>query len=136
MTGHRPCSRDRAPRCKAGQRHGETEPDPIIQDGQISWAWDDDIILLTDYRDWEAIDSALVTGVDYSMGKSDAGRGTPILFRLGELHEQLGNNDEAIYSYGRVVERWKNADVILQPKVTEARGRIDALLIQQTREQN
>ncbi|HEU6451338.1 MAG TPA: protein kinase [Gemmatimonadaceae bacterium] len=51
----------------------------------------------------------------------------PALFRLGELYEHAGDTKRAAEYYGRFVELWKNADPELQPRVTEARGRIDHL---------
>jgi tetratricopeptide (TPR) repeat protein len=51
----------------------------------------------------------------------------PTLFRLGELYENAGDVRHATEYYGRFVDLWKNADPELQPRVTEARGRIDRL---------
>jgi hypothetical protein len=48
----------------------------------------------------------------------------PTLFRLGELYENAGDVRHATEYYGRFVDLWKNADPELQPRVTEARGRI------------
>ena len=55
-------------------------------------------------------------------------------FRLGYLHEQLGNIDEAIRRYQYMADRWANADAILQPQVEEARRRVETLLDRQARE--
>ena len=51
----------------------------------------------------------------------------PTLFRLGELYENVGDVRHATEYYGRFVDLWKNADPELQPRVAEARGRIDRL---------
>ena len=51
----------------------------------------------------------------------------PTLFRLGELYENAGDVRHATEYYGRFVDLWKNADPELQPRVAEARGRIDRL---------
>ena len=51
----------------------------------------------------------------------------PTLFRLGELYENTGDVRHATEYYGRFVDLWKNADPELQPRVAEARGRIDRL---------
>jgi len=80
--------------------------------------------------------TSYVTGIDYTMGGSDGGRGALIHFRLGELHEQQGNIDLAITHYGKMIERWKDADEILQPQVTEARRRVDQLLDRKAQESN
>ena len=47
--------------------------------------------------------------------------------RLGELYEQRGSAERAIYYYGRFVELWQDADPDLQPRVEAARRAIDAL---------
>ncbi len=51
----------------------------------------------------------------------------PALFRLGELYENAGDAKHATEYYGRFVDLWKNADSDLQPRVAEARKRIDHL---------
>jgi tetratricopeptide (TPR) repeat protein len=51
----------------------------------------------------------------------------PALFRLGELYEHAGDTKRAAEYYGRFVELWKDADPELQPRVTEARSRIEHL---------
>jgi len=48
-------------------------------------------------------------------------------FRLGELYENAGDAKRATEYYGRFVDLWKNADAELQPRVAEARKRIDHL---------
>jgi tetratricopeptide (TPR) repeat protein/tRNA A-37 threonylcarbamoyl transferase component Bud32 len=47
--------------------------------------------------------------------------------RLGELYDTKGNTAKALEHYGKFVELWKAADPELQPKVREARARIEAL---------
>jgi eukaryotic-like serine/threonine-protein kinase len=47
--------------------------------------------------------------------------------RLGELHEAKGDTAKAVEHYGAFVELWKNADPELQPRVAEARRRLQAL---------
>src|SRR5688572_26554864 len=51
----------------------------------------------------------------------------PVLLRLGELYENAGDTKRATEYYGRFVDLWKDADPDLQPRVTEARARIDRL---------
>jgi tetratricopeptide (TPR) repeat protein len=51
----------------------------------------------------------------------------PALFRLGELYEKANDTTHATEYYGRFVDLWANADPDLQPRVVEARKRIDAL---------
>ena len=51
----------------------------------------------------------------------------PTLYRLGELYQDAGDTKRATEYYGRFVDLWKNADPELQPRVTEARARIDRL---------
>jgi len=47
--------------------------------------------------------------------------------RLGELYDAKGNVAKAIENYEKFVGLWKDADPELQPKVREARARLDAL---------
>lgn len=54
--------------------------------------------------------------------------------RMAQLHDQLGHTDEAIRYYGLFADRWKNADLILQPRVEAAHARRGALLDQEARE--
>ena len=51
----------------------------------------------------------------------------PALFRLGELYENAGDAKRATEYYGRFIDLWKNADPELQPRVADARTRIDNL---------
>jgi tetratricopeptide (TPR) repeat protein/tRNA A-37 threonylcarbamoyl transferase component Bud32 len=51
----------------------------------------------------------------------------PVLYRLGELYESAGDAKHATEYYGRFVELWANADPELQPRVAEARKRLDHL---------
>lgn len=76
-----------------------------------------------------------VTGPVFDQ-ENDRGRMGRIHFRLGELHEEQGNLDQAIHHYQKMVDRWKDADAILQPQVEEARRRIDQLLDQKAQEPN
>ena len=46
---------------------------------------------------------------------------------LGRLYEKKGDNAKAVAAYSQVVELWKGADAVLQPKVKAARDRITAL---------
>jgi len=55
-------------------------------------------------------------------------RMTPVHFRLGELYEETDDLDKAIEHYSQFTELWENADPELQPRVEEARHRIEALL--------
>ena len=47
--------------------------------------------------------------------------------RLGELYETKGETQKAISHYTAFIELWKNADKELQPKVADARTRLNAL---------
>ncbi len=51
----------------------------------------------------------------------------PALYRLGELYESAGDTKHATEYYGRFVDLWKNADPDLQPRVVEARKRIERM---------
>jgi len=51
----------------------------------------------------------------------------PSLYRLGELYESAGDAKHATEYYGRFVDLWKNADPDLQPRVAEARKRIERI---------
>ncbi|MGH7621786.1 MAG: hypothetical protein ACREMU_05565, partial [Gemmatimonadaceae bacterium] len=51
----------------------------------------------------------------------------PALFRLGELYENAGDAVHATEYYGRFVDLWAKADAELQPRVADARRRIDQL---------
>ena len=52
----------------------------------------------------------------------------PSYLRRAEICEHLGETDKAILFYERFVDLWKDADPALQPTVTDARARLDALL--------
>ena len=47
--------------------------------------------------------------------------------RLGELYEARADTARATEHYGRFVDQWKDADPELQPRVADARRRMDAL---------
>jgi tetratricopeptide (TPR) repeat protein len=51
----------------------------------------------------------------------------PSLYRVGELYESAGDTKHATEYYGRFVDLWKNADPELQPRVEEARKRIERM---------
>ena len=48
----------------------------------------------------------------------------PALKRMGELYEAKGDKAKAIESYGRLVDRWTDADPPLQPVVREVKERL------------
>ncbi len=50
-----------------------------------------------------------------------------VLYRLGELYEERGDRVKAADRYAEFVKLWKRADPDLQPKVTEAKQRLEAL---------
>ena len=52
----------------------------------------------------------------------------PTLERLGQLHDEAGDLDEAALYYARFVELWAEADEELQPRVRAAQARLDAIL--------
>ena len=47
--------------------------------------------------------------------------------RLGQLYEELGQPDDAIRHYQKLVDDWAEADQALQPRVEAARGAIKRL---------
>ena len=47
--------------------------------------------------------------------------------RLGELYEAKGDTKRALQRYADIVERWTNADPVLQPAVKDVRERIARL---------
>ena len=47
--------------------------------------------------------------------------------RLGELYEERGDTEKAIYYYGKLAELWSDADPELQPRVAAARRAMAAL---------
>jgi tetratricopeptide (TPR) repeat protein len=49
------------------------------------------------------------------------------LYRLGELYEERGDRVKAADRYAEFVKLWKRADPDLQPKVTEAKQRLETL---------
>ena len=53
----------------------------------------------------------------------------PILFeRLAQLHDEQGDLENAALYYARFVELWADADAELQPRVTVARARLEAII--------
>ena len=64
------------------------------------------------------------------------GHGTSTLaFRsLGQAYEELGRRDEAVAAYSEFLERWSEADAMLQPQVRDVQDRVDALLAAGARE--
>ena len=58
----------------------------------------------------------------------------PALEWLAELYRQQGENDKAIATLTRLVERWETADAELQPRVRAAQDQIEELLLQNARE--
>jgi tetratricopeptide (TPR) repeat protein len=47
--------------------------------------------------------------------------------RLGELYEATGDLPKAVASLEKFIELWKDADPELQPKVRDARTRLDRI---------
>ncbi|MCL7968484.1 MAG: tetratricopeptide repeat protein [marine benthic group bacterium] len=52
----------------------------------------------------------------------------PTLERLGQLHDEAGDLEEAAIYYARFVELWDEADPELQPRVAAARARLEEIL--------
>jgi hypothetical protein len=50
-----------------------------------------------------------------------------IHYRLAELYEARGDRQRAAEHYGRFVTLWKDADPSLQPRVAEARRRLQGV---------
>lgn len=51
----------------------------------------------------------------------------PVLFQLGDSYEDANDPKHATEYHGQFVDLWKNADPELQPRVSNARARIDRL---------
>jgi hypothetical protein len=47
--------------------------------------------------------------------------------RLGQLYEGLGKTEKAVENYRAFIALWKNADPELQPRVADARQRLEKL---------
>jgi tetratricopeptide (TPR) repeat protein len=54
--------------------------------------------------------------------------------RMAAIYETLGNNESAIRYYTLAIDRWKDADDFLQPRVDSMRARRDVLLEASARE--
>ena len=52
----------------------------------------------------------------------------PALERLGQLHEEQGNLNDAARFHAQFVELWANADTELQPRVRAAQARLEEIL--------
>ena len=50
-----------------------------------------------------------------------------IYSRLGEIYEERGDTENALEYYSRFIDLWEGADAELQPRVNEARVRMDNL---------
>jgi len=50
-----------------------------------------------------------------------------VLERLGQLHDERGDREDAAKYYAAFVELWKDADEELQPRVRAAQARLDAI---------
>ena len=83
------------------------------QAGQADWARK----YLTDFA--EAFDRERIFNDRFFLAKT--------LFRLGELHENANDAKAATEYYGWFVDLWAKADPDLQPRVTEARNRIERI---------
>jgi hypothetical protein len=60
------------------------------------------------------------TGPDFTVGALT-------IEAVGKMYELRGDTANAVEAYREFVERWKNADPELQPRVVEARKRLEAL---------
>jgi tetratricopeptide (TPR) repeat protein len=52
----------------------------------------------------------------------------PIHERLGQLYDDLGDQENALRNYSRFVELWREADPELQPRVRAAQARLEEIL--------
>jgi tetratricopeptide (TPR) repeat protein len=52
--------------------------------------------------------------------------------RYAEYYEEVGRIDEAIEHYSKFIETWKDCDEELQPKVNEAKSKLEALQARQS----
>jgi len=83
---------------------------------------DSTIAALTRYVETPYADRFLV--YSYPLGQALA----PTHERLGELHDEAGNLDEAAQHYARFVELWTEADEELRPRVHAAQARLDSIV--------
>jgi tetratricopeptide (TPR) repeat protein len=60
-------------------------------------------------------------------GATDAFELPIALERLGALYENRGDRDRAAAQYRRLAALWRDADLVVQPRVTAARRRAAAL---------
>jgi tetratricopeptide (TPR) repeat protein len=51
----------------------------------------------------------------------------PAHLRQAEIHDRLGNRDDAIFHYGKFMELWKDADPVFEPMLDAARQALEAL---------
>ncbi len=54
--------------------------------------------------------------------------------KVAQIHDELGNTERAIFHYAKFIMWWENAAERLQPQVEAARERMNALVIQSSRE--
>ena len=83
---------------------------------------DSTIAAFTRYVETPFSDRFLV--YSYPLGQALA----PTHERLGELHDEAGNPNEAAQHYARFVELWAEADEELQPRVRAAQARVDSIV--------
>jgi tetratricopeptide (TPR) repeat protein len=74
-----------------------------------------------------AYERAVAPGSIWKAARGDPLSLAPSLKRLGELYEDRGDKAKALESYGRFIEVWKNADIVLQPQVREVKSRMAKL---------
>ena len=68
-----------------------------------------------------------VGAIDMTRSGIDRYELAPTLYRLGELYESAHDTTHAVEYYDRFADLWKNADADLQPRVAEARSRVEQL---------
>jgi tetratricopeptide (TPR) repeat protein len=83
---------------------------------------DSTIAAFTRYVETPFSDRFLV--YSYPLGQALA----PTHERLGELHDEAGNQNAAAQHYARFVELWAGADEELQPRVRAAQARVDSIV--------
>jgi DNA-binding SARP family transcriptional activator/predicted negative regulator of RcsB-dependent stress response len=63
----------------------------------------------------------------FAMSTWEQQYGVPARFRMGQIHERLGNSQMAARYYAQFVERWEDCDPELRPRVDRAQQALERL---------